>query len=102
MGSKLVELKNNAKLNSWYMDIQSQKQSGLTVNEWCEGAGITRYAFYYRYKKVMQVLEVRLAAEAGRTVQFDVLPAPANDSNEERIRSNLGYVIPIEYRLRAG
>ena len=38
MGGKLVELKNNAKLNNWYMDIQSQKQSGLTVDEWCEGA----------------------------------------------------------------
>jgi len=92
MGSKLVELKNNAKLNSWYMDIQSQKQSGLTVNEWCEGAGITRYAFYYRYKKVMQALEVRLAAEAGRTVQFEALPdpAPVNDSKEESIRIRLG------------
>jgi hypothetical protein len=92
MGGKLVELKNNAKLNNWYMDIQSQKQSGLTVDEWCEEAGMTRSTYYYRYKIVMKALENRLAAEAGKTVQFEALPAPApvNESKEESIRIRLG------------
>ncbi|MGI6578787.1 MAG: IS66 family insertion sequence element accessory protein TnpA [Saccharofermentanales bacterium] len=90
MGGKLVELKNNAKLNNWYMDIQSQKQSGLTVDEWCEEAGMTRSTYYYRYKIVMKALENRLAAETGKTVQFEALPAPVNESKEESIRIRLG------------
>ena len=78
MSSQLLEMNKNAKLNRWYADIQSQKQSGLTVNDWCEKAQITRPTYYYRYRQVMQAIEARLAPEtAPSPVQFASLPVPA-------------------------
>lgn len=92
MGSKLIELKNNTKLNLWYSDIQSQKQSGLTVNEWCKKANMTRSRYYYRHRKVMEALETRLASEMEKTVQFEALPIPdpVSSTSGESIYIRLG------------
>ncbi len=92
MSSQVVEMTKNAKLHRWYTDIQSQKQSGLTVDDWCEKASMTRSTYYYRYKIVMRALESRLAAERGSSVQFAALPSPspANRSSGESIRIRIG------------
>lgn len=74
LSSQLLELQNNAKLSHWYSEIQSQKQSGLTVDEWCEQSGLNRSKYYYRYKIVMRALESRLAAEDEESVRFAALP----------------------------
>mgnify|MGYP000942308185 CR=1 FL=1 len=93
MSSQVVEMTKNAKLHRWYTDIQSQKQSGLTVDDWCEKASMTRSTYYYRYKIVMRALESRLAAERGSSVQFAALPSPSspvNRSSGESIRIRVG------------
>lgn len=92
MSSQLVELKENAKLNLWYEDIKSQKQSGLTVDEWCEQRGLNRHTYYYRYKVVMRALEERLSQTQSNSVHFAALPTP---SPENRIASS-------SIRLRLG
>lgn len=84
MTSQLVELKKIGKLNRWYEDIKSQKQSGLTVNEWCEQSGMNRHTFYYRFRVVMRALEDRLTSEQPKGVQFAALPKPAPESGTER------------------
>ena len=90
LSSQVVEMTKNAKLHRWYTDIQSQKQSGLTVDDWCEKASMTRSTYYYRYKIVMRALESRLAAERGSSVQFAALPSPVNRSSGESIRIRVG------------
>ena len=92
MASQLVELKNIGKLNHWYEDVKSQKQSVLTVNEWFEQSGMNRHTFYYWFRVVMRALEDRLTSEQPKGVQFAALPKPAPESGTERatIRLRLG------------
>lgn len=92
MSSQLVELKKNSKLNHWYEDVKAQKQSGLTVDEWCEQRGTNRHTYYYRYKVVMRAIEDRLANEQVKGVRFAALPEPVPESRKDAatIRLRLG------------
>lgn len=36
----------------WENRIQSRKNSGMDVNEWCEKNNITRNAYYYWHRKI--------------------------------------------------
>lgn len=44
------------RLQQWALAIRDQKQSGLSVNVWCEQHGISRDAFFYRQRAVKQAL----------------------------------------------
>ena len=100
MASQLVELKNIGKLNHWYEDVKSQKQSVLTVNEWFEQRGVNRHTFYCRFRVMMRALEDRLATKQPKCVQSAALSKPVPKSGTERatIRLRLGELeieIPI-------
>lgn len=101
MSSQIVELKANAKLNRWYEDIKSQKQSGQTVDEWCEQRGLNRHTYYYRYKVVMRALEDRLAVAQPEAVRFVALPTPTSEKRTDTsvIRIHLG---ELEVEIPAG
>lgn len=101
VSSQLVALKENAKLNLWYDDIKSQKQSGLTVDEWCEQRGLNRHTYYYRYKVVMRALEERLSQSQPDPIHFAALPPPSLEQRTDSaaIRLRLG---DLEVEIPAG
>ncbi|HZJ90251.1 MAG TPA: hypothetical protein VFC89_01145 [Oscillospiraceae bacterium] len=80
MGGKLHDLHRNAKLNAWYEEVKACKQSGLTVNDWCDRNGISRSGFYYRYRKVMDALEARFDSIEGKEVCFAPMPGRSSVS----------------------
>ena len=47
-------VKKEYRLQEWSGMLQSQKQSGLTVKQWCEEHGIRENAYYYRLRKVRE------------------------------------------------
>ena len=44
------------RLQQWALAIREQKQSGLSVNAWCEQQGISRDAFFYRQRALRRAL----------------------------------------------
>ena len=40
------------RLQQWALMVQEQKQSGLTVKEWCSQNNVTKDAFFYRQHRV--------------------------------------------------
>jgi DMSO/TMAO reductase YedYZ molybdopterin-dependent catalytic subunit len=41
----------------WRNRIQSRKLSGLKVNDWCKQNSISRYAYYYWFRKLKDTRE---------------------------------------------
>ena len=44
------------RLQQWALMVQEQKQSGLTVKEWCSQNNVTKDAFFYRQHRVRTAL----------------------------------------------
>lgn len=53
--------------------LQSQKQSGLTVKQWCEEHGIRENAYYYRLRKVREAA-CTLLEQSEEKVSFAEVP----------------------------
>lgn len=87
MAGQLQEMHKNAKLHSWYEDIKARKESGLSVDVWCEEKGITRSTYYYRYQKVMSELETRFANKQTKELRFAQMPT-APGLPEPKTRNN--------------
>lgn len=51
---KPSELKKEYQLQQWAGTVKEQKESGLTVKQWCLEQGISEHAYYYRLHKVRQ------------------------------------------------
>ena len=64
---KLQNLKRQMRLQEWASQINTQRQSGLKVKEWCEENGIGYKCFYYRMKRVQE--EMLEALEAKNTTK---------------------------------
>lgn len=69
---KPSEVKQENQLQQWSMMVRQQKESGLTVKQWCSDQGISKYAFYDRRRKLRQV--ACTALEEAQPVQLVEVP----------------------------
>lgn len=51
---KPSEVKKEYQLQQWAGTVKEQRESGLTVRQWCLEQGISEHAYYYRLHKVRQ------------------------------------------------
>ena len=93
MTVSLTELKRNAKLQSWYEDIEERKSRNMSIEDWCQYRFYSKSTYYYRQHKVHQALDAQLNKQESQ-VEFAALPAPleAEPANfsEEKIVIRLG------------
>ena len=52
--SEKVKVKKKVRLQEWERQIEEQKTSGLSVQEWCRQNGIAAKTFYYHLRKVRE------------------------------------------------
>jgi len=52
--SEIVTVKKNIRLQEWNRQIEEQKASGLSVQEWCIQNGINLKTYYYHLRKVRE------------------------------------------------
>ena len=54
--SEIATVKRNVRLQEWNRQIEEQKSSGLSVQEWCQQHGIKPKTYYYHLRKVREEL----------------------------------------------
>ena len=65
----------------WLAMIRDQKQSGLTIKEWCARNQISEHCFYYRQQKLREMY-------AGNLPMFaELLPPPQPALNLDKMNS---------------
>ncbi len=52
--SEIVMVKKNVRLQEWNRQIEEQKSSGLSIQEWCKQNGINLKTYYYHLRKVRE------------------------------------------------
>ena len=52
--SEIAKVKKNIRLQEWNRQIEEQKSSGLSVQEWCQQHGINPKTYYYHLRKVRE------------------------------------------------
>ena len=52
--SEIVKVKKKVRRQEWEQQIEEQKTSGLSVQEWCRQNGIAAKTFYYHLRKVRE------------------------------------------------
>ena len=52
--SEITIVKKNIRLQEWNRQIEEQKASGLSVQEWCIQNGINLKTYYYHLRKVRE------------------------------------------------
>ena len=86
--NEIAKIKNEIKLKRWAEMVQSRKESGLTVSEWCRQNGVNLKTYYYRLKRVRQAL-------CGNPEQHDIVPIIPEkelDLSAEKIEISVGDV----------
>ena len=56
----IAAVKREVQLAEWQLQIQTRREQGLTVDEWCIRLGISKGAYYHRLKKVREYLCQRM------------------------------------------
>ena len=86
--NEIARIKNEVKLKRWSEMVQSSNESGLTVSEWCRQNGVNLKTYYYRLKRVRQVL-------CSNPEQHDIVPIIPEkelDLSAEKIEISVGDV----------
>ena len=52
--SEIAILKKNVRMQEWERQIEEQKSSGLSVQEWCQQHSIKPKTYYYHLRKVRE------------------------------------------------
>ena len=52
--SEIAMVKKNVRMQEWNSQIEEQKSSGLSVQEWCQQHGINPKTYYYHLSKVRE------------------------------------------------
>ena len=52
--SEIATVKKKVRLREWEQQIEEQKSSGLSVQEWCIQNGINLKTYYYHLRKVRE------------------------------------------------
>ena len=74
------KLAHQARLKTWAESFQNQKESGLTVMEWCSQNGVSKNAYFYWKRKLRDELVESRLPEIVRlplTTEPGSCPAPA-------------------------
>jgi len=53
---KVQEISRAMQLQEWASQVNEQRQSGLSITEWCGIRGVKRKTFYYRRQKLREEL----------------------------------------------
>ena len=64
---KLQDVKRNLQLQEWASQINTQRQSGMKVKDWCEATGIGYKNFYYRMRRVQEEMLEALEARGSKS-----------------------------------
>ena len=53
---RVQEAKKSLRIQEWATQIKEQKQSGMTIKEWCSTQGYSLKTYYYRLNRVREEL----------------------------------------------
>ncbi|MDO4476208.1 MAG: hypothetical protein Q4B59_05440 [Lachnospiraceae bacterium] len=79
--------KNRFKLAQWELLIKEKRESGLTVHDWGQQTGHTKYEYYYWLRRLhREQIDTAMAslqsADAGAALQNRFVEVPLAPSNE--------------------
>ena len=86
--NEIARIKSEVKLKQWMEMVRCRNESGLSVSEWCRENGINLKTYYYRLKRVREVL-------CSEKEQHDIVPVETivePQSVEEKIEISVGDV----------
>lgn len=68
MGTEIQTAKNQVNLRNWAAEVELCRNSGLTVQQWCEENRMSVKAYYYHLRRVREELlsENRIVAVGNR------------------------------------
>ena len=82
---KISEVKQEFQLQEWSGMLREQKESGLSVKEWCQERGLAEHIYYYRLRKLRQA--ACAALEQAQPVQLAEVPlAPKPEESHAKLR----------------
>jgi len=82
---KISEVKQEYQLQEWSGMLREQKESGLSVKEWCQEQGLAEHVYYYRLRKLRQA--ACTALEQVQPVQLAEVPlAPKSEETHAKLR----------------
>lgn len=83
----LQELMVNQKLNFWYDHVRTQRDSGLSIKEYCEQNNIGRSTFYHYQKKIGQLLcdELQQTSPKDEVISFVSMPNHFDNDDNDKI-----------------
>lgn len=83
---KVSEVKQEYQLQQWTGMVREQKESGLTIKQWCAERGVTEYAYYYRLRKIRQAACTALEGiQSPQLAELPLAPAAAVPSAQLRV-----------------
>jgi hypothetical protein len=82
---KISEVKQEYQLQEWSGMLREQKESGLSVREWCQERGLAEHIYYYRLRKLRQAACTVL--EQAQPLQLAEVPlAPKLEEPHAKLR----------------
>ena len=82
---KISKVKQEYQLQEWSGMLREQKESGLSVKEWCQEQGLAEHIYYYRLRKLRQA--ACTALEQAKPVQLAEVPlAPKPEESHAKLR----------------
>ena len=82
---KISEVKKEYQLQEWSGMLREQKESGLSVKQWCQERGLAEHIYYYRLRKLRQA--ACTALEQAQPIQLAEVPlAPKQEENHAKLR----------------
>lgn len=86
------------RLQEWSQKVTACRQSGKTVQRWCEENGITPKTYYRWQQKVFSAMveqQEQLAQQSSGETQFVELSIPGNEFKSSKVQSELAASIRI-------
>ena len=82
---KISEVKQEFQLQEWSGMLREQKESGLSVKQWCQERGLAEHIYYYRLRKLRQA--ACTALEQAQPLQLAEIPlAPKQEESHIKLR----------------
>ena len=69
---KIQKIKRQLQLEEWASQINAQRQSGMSVKQWCEAAGLGHKNFYYRIRKVQEEMLEALESKSSKSQKSEL------------------------------
>ena len=76
---KISEVKQEFQLQEWSGMLREQKESGLSVKQWCQERGLAEHIYYYRLWKLRQA--ACTALEQAQPLQLAEVPLAQKQEN---------------------